>query len=219
MATSIIKTDELRLLNDQVVMSDGTLTGNVTFPAGHVVGQAITFYNEITSYSQAHGTSAGEYALTEGIDLDDLTVSYIPKDPNNKLFVSGVVTFGTSVPVYSALRVKRQINSGGYSFLESVMNVDEAAMAGSSSRKAIAGYSTNGLSASGWISANLGFGFIDSSHISSVGDTVHYKLNHTYSGNDASNKTLYINRNFYPTNDYGSYTAVSYIRIEEIQND
>ena len=37
MATSIIKTDEIRRLNDQVVMSDGTLTENVTFPAGHVI--------------------------------------------------------------------------------------------------------------------------------------------------------------------------------------
>ena len=37
MATSIIKTDELRLLNDQVVMSDGALTENVTFPSGHII--------------------------------------------------------------------------------------------------------------------------------------------------------------------------------------
>ena len=37
MATSIIKTDELRLLNDQVVMSDGALTENVAFPAGHII--------------------------------------------------------------------------------------------------------------------------------------------------------------------------------------
>lgn len=37
MATSIIKTDELRLLNDQVVMSDGALTSNVVFPTGHVI--------------------------------------------------------------------------------------------------------------------------------------------------------------------------------------
>ena len=42
MATSIIKTDEIRRLNDQVLMSDGALTGNVdmsnvVFPAGHVV--------------------------------------------------------------------------------------------------------------------------------------------------------------------------------------
>ena len=216
---SALRIKEIRDLEDNVMMSNGALTSNVSFPAGHIVGQAITFYNEITSYSQVAGSNAGEYALSEGIDLDDLTVSYTPKDPTNKLFVSGVVTFGTSAEVYNALRVKRQINSDGYSFLESVMNIDEAAMVGTNSRKAIAGYSTNGLSGSGWFSANLGFGFIDSSHISSVGDTVHYKLNHTYSGNDASNKTLYINRNFYQGNDYGSYTAVSYIRIEEIQND
>ena len=37
MATSIIKTDEIRRLNDQVLMSDGALTSNVVFPAGHVI--------------------------------------------------------------------------------------------------------------------------------------------------------------------------------------
>jgi len=42
MATSIIKTDEIRRLNDQVLMSDGALTGNVVFPAGHVV-QVVPF--------------------------------------------------------------------------------------------------------------------------------------------------------------------------------
>lgn len=37
MATSIIKTDEIRRLNDTVLMSDGVLSGDVTFPDGHVI--------------------------------------------------------------------------------------------------------------------------------------------------------------------------------------
>ena len=37
MAESILKTDEIRLLNNQVLMTDGTLSSNVQFPAGHVI--------------------------------------------------------------------------------------------------------------------------------------------------------------------------------------
>jgi len=46
MATSIIKTDEIRRLNDQVLMSDGVLSGNVVFPAGHVIN--ITHFQNST---------------------------------------------------------------------------------------------------------------------------------------------------------------------------
>ena len=49
MATSIIKSDEIRLLNDQVVMSDGALTNNVSFPAGHVVQTTFRKYNALHS--------------------------------------------------------------------------------------------------------------------------------------------------------------------------
>jgi hypothetical protein len=37
MQKSTIKTDSIRLLNDDVLMSDGALTENVAFPAGHVI--------------------------------------------------------------------------------------------------------------------------------------------------------------------------------------
>ena len=43
MATSIIKTDEIRKLNDTVLLSNGVLSNNVQFPAGHVLR---TFYAE-----------------------------------------------------------------------------------------------------------------------------------------------------------------------------
>lgn len=51
MATSIIKTDEIRRLNDQVLMSDGALTSNVVFPAGHVVQTVSNFENGVVTAS------------------------------------------------------------------------------------------------------------------------------------------------------------------------
>jgi len=49
MATSIIKTDEIRRLNDQVLMSDGALTSNVVFPAGHVIQVLSGSYDTLTT--------------------------------------------------------------------------------------------------------------------------------------------------------------------------
>ena len=54
MATSIIKTDELRLLNDQVVMSDGALTENVGFPAGHVLQVLHGYYDTPTTIGASY---------------------------------------------------------------------------------------------------------------------------------------------------------------------
>ena len=207
-----------------------SLLSNATFPPGMIIGSAITFFNEITSYTMLGGGSGNagngdsNYNLDTGLDIDDLIVTYTPKNIANKLFVSGVVNFSTSGDsngkVYATVRVKRQINGTGYSMLESVMNTDTGAMSGDRTNKGLAGYSNNfGANHSGHPSFNLHFGFIDSSHATTTGHVVNYKLNHTLKGNDSSNKTLYINRNYYQPNDYGSTSSVSYIRVEEIQND
>lgn len=201
-----------------------SLLNNATFPPGMIIGSAVTFFNEITSYTGASGVNGTQYALDEGIDIDDLIVTYTPKNISNKLFVSGVVNFGadggSTGKMYGGIRVKRQINGTGYSMLESVMQSDNTAMAGTASRKGIAGYSTNtGANHSGHATFNLHFGFIDSSHVTTLGHSVNYKISHTSTGLDSSNKTFYLNRSYYQTNDYGSHTGVSYIRVEEIQND
>ena len=206
-----------------------SLSNANVFPPGMIIGSAVTFFNEITSYTMLGGGSGNSgngddsYNLNTGLDIDDLTVTYTPANPANKLFVSGVVNFSTSGDsggkTYAAVRVKRQINGTGYSMLESVMQSDTAAMEGTKSKKGIAGYSNNfGTDHSGHTSFNLHFGFIDSSHVTTSGHAVNYKLNHTLKGNDSTNKTLYLNRNYYQLDDYGSHTSVSYIRVEELQN-
>ena len=55
MAESILKTDEIRLLNNQVIMTDGTLSGNVVFPAGHVI-QTVS-HNAIANAHEQVGNS------------------------------------------------------------------------------------------------------------------------------------------------------------------
>ena len=78
MATSIIKTDEIRRLNDQVLMSDGALTGNVVFPAGHVI--QTQFNNGIAN---AHELSASGTAQTSSFLSDSITTTVA----NSKILV------------------------------------------------------------------------------------------------------------------------------------
>lgn len=64
MATSIIKTDEIRRLNDQVLMSDGALTSNVVFPA---VPQFISAWARITA------TASGSETIADGYNFSGIT--------------------------------------------------------------------------------------------------------------------------------------------------
>ena len=80
MATSIVKADELRLLNDNVLMSNGALTGNVTFPAGHVIQTVTDLYN----------IPAGGVDITNADDTyfdGNLQVTLIPNSTSNKLLL------------------------------------------------------------------------------------------------------------------------------------
>ena len=56
MATSIIKADEIRKVNDTVLMSDGALSSNVQFPTGHVI-QTVS-HNAIANAHEAVGNSS-----------------------------------------------------------------------------------------------------------------------------------------------------------------
>ena len=76
MATSIIKTDEIRRLNDQVLMSDGALTSNVVFPAGHV----LQVVNATTS-SGVTTTTQNSWTTT------NLSASITPSSSSSKILV------------------------------------------------------------------------------------------------------------------------------------
>ena len=89
MATSIVKADELRLLNDNVLMSNGALTGNVTFPAGHVI-QTKQFI-----FSKTASTTSGSFVQISdgsGIDFkDSITVK-----ANSKILIRAILSIGST---------------------------------------------------------------------------------------------------------------------------
>jgi len=99
MATSIIKTDELRLLNDQVVMSDGALTGNVVFPAGHIIQFAKSFNVTGTGTFIGNVTSVGS-----GSPITILTATINNVLASSKVFgffYSGAMVLNSGQSIYN----------------------------------------------------------------------------------------------------------------------
>ena len=105
MATSIIKTDELRLLNDQVVMTDGALTENVTFPAGHVLQVEQAVKTDQWSTTNTSGT------FPQLVDITGLSVQLTPKGDNSRFLIQSVV-YAASTYWKSYLNLQRVIQSG-----------------------------------------------------------------------------------------------------------
>ena len=139
MATSIIKTDEIRRLNDTVLMSDGVLTGNVTFPAGHVVNTYTAGYMSNTSIDAsmaAGGTPSNPDNLTHDVRFNTgnrVFVKLVGKTVNitsgNGVIVSGWVGFdnitrsdkgawGCVFKVPDALGNNRAYQGGNYSYYQ-----------------------------------------------------------------------------------------------------
>ena len=97
MATSLIKTDEIRRLNDTVLMSDGVLSGNVTFPAGHIIQtfhrtyqiENSVNYNGTTAITvKSDGTISGSSTEEFYVDASNIT-------SGNKIFL--MFTFSYSI--------------------------------------------------------------------------------------------------------------------------
>ena len=80
MATSIIKADEIRKVNDTVLMSDGVLSSNVQFPAGHIIQVQTDEF--APSSALTIGTGGGLFFGT------NLQVTITPKSTSNKLLVN-----------------------------------------------------------------------------------------------------------------------------------
>ena len=135
MATSIIKTDELRLLNDQVVMSDGALTSNVMFPAGHVIN-----YNSTTMANQI-GISTTQTGVGTG-----LSVSFTPKYANSKIVAQADLCCGKdsnnlAVGYYIYRTTPSPTSSSGFDYVNSSFNASSWTYLGTASDSVINGLS------------------------------------------------------------------------------
>lgn len=101
MATSIIKTDEIRRLNDQVLMSDGALTSDVQFPAGHVI-QVST--NNFNTQPTRNSTSFGAFSTAITATINNCTTG-------NDILIILSIYCSNSVTQYFNLRLVDTTNS------------------------------------------------------------------------------------------------------------
>ena len=135
MQKSTIKADSIRLLNDQVVMSDGALTGNVTFPAGHVIN-----YNSTTLASQI-GISTTQTGVGTG-----LSVSFTPKYANSKIVAQADLCCGKDgnnlgVGYYIYRTTPSPTSSSGFDYTNSSFNASSWTYLGSGSSGVMNGLS------------------------------------------------------------------------------
>ena len=85
MATSIIKADEIRKVNDTVLMSDGALSSNVQFPAGHIVQVA----SGRSASARYNTTNTSFHSITPATDVATLTTKFA----DSKFFLSMTLSF------------------------------------------------------------------------------------------------------------------------------
>ena len=195
MATSIIKTDEIRRLNDQVVMSDGALTSNVVFPAGHVI-QVI--YNQKTD-REALSTSTG-YTSIPGTDQDG----------------AGSIFSAHITPTATSSKILVQVNWGGAgsAYMFNTRLYRDSVEIGSGD--------TIGSRTGAWMQTgdkggftNIEFKNNSNSYLDSPNSTS--KLVYSVKVWDSRDSgTVYINRMQYDTDDAAMVTSTSSIVLMEI---
>ena len=95
MATSIIKADEIRKVNDTVLISDGALSSNVQFPAGHVIQtlQSVKTDTDSTTSSNTYDTITGTDQNGNG---SVFSVVITPKKSGSYFLITAALTMGVT---------------------------------------------------------------------------------------------------------------------------
>tara|TARA_A100001015_G_C14850412_1_gene656239 strand:- start:298 stop:837 length:540 start_codon:yes stop_codon:yes gene_type:complete len=101
MATSIIKADEIRKVNDTVLMSDGALSSNVTFPAGHVLRVA---QNNFNTQPTRGSTSFGAFSTAITATINNCTTG-------NKILIILSIYCQNNISQYFNFRLVDTTNS------------------------------------------------------------------------------------------------------------
>ena len=108
MATSIVKADELRLLNDNVLMSNGALTGNVSFPAGHVVQVLQSVKSDTDSTRSGFGSGFADITGTDQNGSGNIfCVKITPKYNTSKIMITPSINAGGDDYNFVYLRLVR----------------------------------------------------------------------------------------------------------------
>lgn len=86
---SALKVIEIKDLNDNILLNNGALTNNVTFPAGHVIQtvQSIKYYADFNSGSHPLNATNNQYDSTPSAIVNWTQTSILPKLSTSKILV------------------------------------------------------------------------------------------------------------------------------------
>ncbi|MDP7368224.1 MAG: hypothetical protein QGH83_13330 [Candidatus Pacebacteria bacterium] len=196
---------------DQVLTYSSSGTAAWADPAGggKVLSYATVNVNTVSSYTMLNiGTGYTNYGLNEaGVDLTPLNISLTPSATSSKILIIATLFLGLPTSTYGVMRLKRGIGttaslSGSYDFMN-----DGTSLVGPLCQRGTTGQHVSG----NWDSSTEHFTFTDAPATTSA---VNYVFNMRVEADAGT--TMWLNRNAYGANDYGSFAGVSSVTLLEL---
>ena len=192
-----------------------TVTGTVlttTSPKPGNVIQVVNVYDrQQSSYTASNiGNTYTNYGFdAAGFDLTTLDVTITPSSTSSKILLLTSISLGNDDETYGVMRLKRGIGGATPTFSSSSDWI--SANNSVPGTKILAGSYNATSRATPWTNRNIHFQWLDSPNTTSA---VVYRFNFILEADLGT--TVYLNRSFYNTNDYGATSSVSSVTLMEV---
>ena len=188
------------------------LTGSLPAGMGGKILQVVSVYDrQQSSYTGLDvQNGAGNYGFNEaGFDLTTLDIALTPTSSSSKILILTNINIGGSASYFGVMRLKKGINGATptFSASDNYMSANNAVIGTNS--KAGAYIVSNTYST--WAGSNCHFQWLDTP---ATTNEVKYRFN--FAIETDGGLTIYLNRNAYTYNDYGSASMVSSVTLMEV---
>ena len=210
--TLTVPASNASILTDSSNIPAANLTGSLPVGMGGKILQVVSVGdNQQSSYTGLDvANGAGNYGYNEaGFDLTTLDIALTPTSTSSKILILTNINIGGPTSYFGVLRLKRGINGATPSFSASDDYI--------SANNAVIGTNSKGgayivsNTYSTWAGSNCHFQWLDSP---ATTDEVKYRFNFAIECDGGT--TIYLNRNAYTYNDYGSASMVSSVTLMEV---
>ena len=206
LADGTVTSTELQYINS---LSSNAQTQIDGVGGGKVLSYATVNVNTVSSYTMLNtNNNYSNHGLDEaGVDLTPLNISLTPSATSSKILIIATLFLGIPHQSYGVMRLKRGIGttaslSGSYDFMN-----DGTSLVGSQTQRG----SIKSVSFSRDTQDTQHFTFTDSPGTISA---VNYVFNMRMEADAGT--TMWLNRNEYSQNDYGSFAGVSSVTLLEL---
>jgi hypothetical protein len=209
-------------LGSVVTGSPNLNLGNATFPAGCVIQTKQLNYRSVASFTANAPSNSSTYGDNQsGYDLTYFDTTITPHSATSKILVMIMIIVGMKAPSYNIMRLKRGTGGVTPNFTGTASWSSGDTPAGwHNDRTGLSSQMSSGAqpfvmgSEEGdtWNTRMINFTYLDSPETTlEVKYRVNFHMNHA-----DSNKTVFINKTHYNTNDYGSTGGISTITLMEV---